>query len=141
MYAGQQASSTGSLPLRELAQTYSMPVLGYPPQYSYTPGAAPMRSPGAATAAHLYTIHQPAPLNRLCLNPSLRTRAVAHELFSYWASCTPYARMAKPLGLLRNRSTHWRGRRLPTAFARWRSFSRLTFASDYRAESGHVRGV
>ena len=57
MYSGQQAyfPSTGSLPLRELAQTYSMPVLGYS---SYTPGAAPMRRPGAATAAHLDALNR-----------------------------------------------------------------------------------
>ena len=73
-------------------------------QPSQSHGIVAVRSaPALLPAASLYAYQAPyqAPrqvpiiLRLLCLNPSLRTRTVARVLFTYWASCSPYARLCR----------------------------------------------
>ena len=105
----------------------------FQPSHSY--GIVPVHSAPALlpSAASLYAFQTPyqapyqAPiiLRLLRLNPSLRTRTVARVLFTYWASCSPYARLCRDpkLGSRLGMLNHWR-KRAPGAFRRWRSWSR-----------------
>ena len=109
-------------------------------QPSQSHGIVAVRSaPALLPAASLYAYQAPyqAPrqvpiiLRLLCLNPSLRTRTVARVLFTYWASCSPYARLCRDpklgsrLGMLIHRQKRELG-----AFRRWRSWSRRRAACD-----------
>ena len=119
--ASCQSQSYGLLPVRSAMPRYQQS----PPSALYAYQAPLPQQTQTENDEHAVARRDRAPivLRRLRLNPSLRTRTVARLLFAYWASCSPYARLAKPLGMLSRRACHWR-KRVPSAFGRWRSWSR-----------------
>jgi len=68
----------------------------------------------------------PPTLRYLKLRPSLRIRSQLILCWRFWAGATIFARWAAPVGALRRRACHWRGRRRADALAKWRVYTAQT---------------